>query len=649
MNFFERQAEARKSSRRLVVLFAVAVLLTVVAVDAALFLALAAASDTETLQTQGAAAFADEIWPGLMAGAVVTVSIILIATLYRVASLRSGGDAVARQLGATPVPESTRDPQLRRLRNVIEEIAIASSVPMPDVFVLEQESSINAFAAGYTPNDAAVTVTRGALERLNRDELQGVIAHEFSHVLNGDMRLNIRLMGVLFGLLVLGVCGRKVLEHSRGGGDSKGAGVFIAMALAIMVIGYVGLFFGRMIKAGVSRSREYLADASAVQFTRQSAGIAGALKKIAGLPAGSKLQAGEAEEVSHMLFGDGVGYSSLFATHPPLFDRILALDKTFRPESFGELARKWSKSPPVGMDEDVALGLAGDGPRPSVLPGQRAELAVNPVAVASQVGNPASDDFRRAGAIHEALPEELREAVGTPSHAMGVVLALLLDGDAAIRARQLAEIAERIDEATSEAALPRAAQVRALHPMLRLPLAALAFPLLRRRPRGELERFLQTCDVLIHIDGHVGLFEYCLARLLRRQVIESLDPSRYPAVGKRKLAQCREALAHLFAVIAQHGHEDAGQARIAYEAGLARTLPGVAFDYRPPQAWIAALDESLATLDAVDATGKQLLVEGLVAAISQDGRVAVAEAELLRVVCAGLHCPLPAMLEQSRG
>lgn len=649
MNFFERQAQARKSSRRLVVLFALAVVFTVVAVDAALFLSLALASDSQTFRSLGAAAFAREVHPALVAGAVFTVSVILIATLYRVASLRSGGDAVARQLGATPVPESTRDPQLRRLRNVVEEIAIASSVPMPDVFVLEQEESINAFAAGYTPSDAAVTVTRGALERLNRDELQGVIAHEFSHVLNGDMRLNIRLMGLLFGLLVLGVCGRKVLEHTRGGGDSKGAGVFIAMALAIMVIGYVGLFFGRMIKAGVSRSREYLADASAVQFTRQSVGIAGALKKIAGLPAGSKLQAGEAEEVSHMLFGDGVGYSSLFSTHPPLLERIQALDKSFRPEALGALAYKWSKSPPVGMDEDVALGLADEGARFSMLPGKRVELAVSPVAVATQVGAPAADDFLRAGAIHDAMPEPLREAAGTPSHAMGVVLALLLDGDAAVRARQLTQIAQRIDEATSASTLQRFQAVRGLHPMLRLPLAALAFPVLKRRPRPELQRFIDTCDVLIHIDGHVGLFEYCLARLMRRQVIESLDPSRYPVVGKRKLAQCRTALADLFSVIAQHGHDGQHTARIAFEAGLARTLPNVAFDYRPPQPWIPALDEALVVLDSVDATGKQLLVEGLVAAISQDGRVAVAEAELLRVVCAGLHCPLPAMLEQLRG
>jgi Zn-dependent protease with chaperone function len=210
---------------------------------------------------------------------------------------------------------------------VVEEIAIASGVPVPKIFVLEHEAGINAFAAGYSPSDAVIAVTRGALDRLNRDELQGVIAHEFSHVLNGDMRLNIRLMGVLFGILMLGLIGRKILQHGRFGGPQQGRGRGAGRRLIAMIVGYVGLFFGRMIKAGVSRQREKLADASAVQFTRQTAGLAGALKKIGGLDEGSRLnERNDAEEVSHMLFGDGVGFSGLFATHPPLIERIQALE-----------------------------------------------------------------------------------------------------------------------------------------------------------------------------------------------------------------------------------------------------------------------------------------------------------------------------------
>src|SRR5690606_18310357 len=242
----------------------------------------------------------------LVVSTLATLAVIGLGSLYRISSLSGGGEQVALQLGGTPVPEDTTDPNLRRLRNVVEEIAIASGVPVPRLYVLEHEAAINAFAAGYTPADAVVAVTRGALDRLNRDELQGVIAHEFSHILNGDMRLNIRLMGVLFGILVLALIGRKSSEGSRGRG-SRGAGGVLVAALGLMVVGYCGWFCARLIKAGVSREREFLADASAVQFTRRTAGLAGALKKIGGLQEGSRLASAEAEEVAHTLFGDGVG------------------------------------------------------------------------------------------------------------------------------------------------------------------------------------------------------------------------------------------------------------------------------------------------------------------------------------------------------
>ena len=228
--------------------------------------------------------------------------IIGVASLYRISSLGSGGSAVAMQMGGMPVPEDTADPQLRRLRNVVEEMSIASGVPVPAVFVMEQEPAINAFAAGYSPSDAAVAVTRGTLDKLNRDELQGVIAHEYSHILNGDMRLNIRLMGVLFGILALGLIGRKILMFG-GRSRERGAAAILVAALVAILIGYIGIFFGRMIKAGVSRSREVLADASAVQFTRQTQGIAGALKKIAGVQEGSRFEQRADHLVGHSLGG----------------------------------------------------------------------------------------------------------------------------------------------------------------------------------------------------------------------------------------------------------------------------------------------------------------------------------------------------------
>lgn len=635
MNFFARQDLARRRSRRLVVLFVLAVIAIVVAVD---FLFLLFFGGMGTASDPGSLA------AGMAMATLLTLGIIGAGSLYRLASLRQGGQAVATQLGGTPVPEDTHDFHYRRLRNVVEEVAIASGVPVPQIFVLEHEAGINAFAAGYAPSDAAIAVTRGALDKLNRDELQGVIAHEFSHVLNGDMRLNIRLMGVLFGILVLAVVGRKILLHGRGARGKDGAPLLLA-ALALMVVGYIGLFFGRLIKAGVSRQREYLADASAVQFTRQTTGLSGALKKIAGLPAGSKLESGDTEEISHMLFGDGIGFSSLFATHPPLVERIQALEPSFRPAMVADLVARWQMHPPSGLDEDLAMGLAAEGPG---LPGDRAELVIAPPAVVAQVGAPRSDDYVRAGALVDALPEVLRQAAHEREEAVPLLLGLLMAEGGSVREAQQFELAARHDERLARQALDYADRLEELPRILHLPLAAMAMPALRRRPRPELEKFMDSCFALSHADGRISLFEYCLGRLLRVQVRDALDPARAWVPGHRQLSRCAPQAVTLLAVLAQAGHADAATAMRAYLAGLSRVFPRMDAPYRPPVDPQRALDEVWPVLDEVDLIGKELLLEGLVAAISHDGRMSVAEAELLRVVCASLHCPLPPMLEQAR-
>ncbi len=641
MNFFERQAAARRTTRRLIVLFGAAVLAIVLVVDAAVLFALGLQVPSDTMQYGGVDQFAAAHAGLLAVTSLATLAVIGAASLVRIGSLRAGGAAVAQRLGGSRVEEDTRDPQLKRLRNVVEEIAIAASTPVPEIFVLNAEPGINAFAAGYSTSDAAIAVTRGALEQLNRDELQGVIAHEFSHLLNGDTRLNIQLMGLLFGILVLGVTGRKVLQFGRRGRDSKEAGAVLLIALVLLIVGYVGVFFGRLIKAGVSRSREYLADASAVQFTRQTRGIAGALKKIAGVQDGSRLGSGDTEEVSHMLFGDGIGYSRLWATHPPLVDRIRALDPAFDPRTLVSLRQQWRTSPPSGLLEDQALGL--DAPRASLTGTSRPSLPLASGTLHQQAGR-FDAGIDEAARIHAALPAKLVDAAHAHDGAMALLLALLLDGDAGLREQQRDSIASGLGAAVAEAALALQPQTAALHPLLRLPLASLAFPALRQRPAAELDRFVATCDALIHADGAVGLFEYCLGRLLERQVVEALDPARRRPDGRRKLAQSRDALRDLFAVLAEHGHGDRDAARRAFVAGLHVVLPNEAFEYRPPRDWVAALDRSLDEIDRLAPLAKQMLVDGLAEACSHDGRISVAEAELLRTVCACLHCPLPPLL-----
>lgn len=627
MNFFEHQAAARRTSTRLVILFALAVIGIVAAVDLAAWIA------TGSLKV-------------LAFTTLGTLAVIGVGSMYRIASLSSGGEPVALQLGGVPVPEDTSDLGLRRLRNVVEEIAIASGVPVPKIYVLEHEAGINAFAAGYSTSDAVVAVTRGALDRLNRDELQGVIAHEFSHILNGDMRLNIRLVGVLFGILMIGLIGRKILTHGRFGGRNRGAGAVLVAALVAMVVGYIGLFFGRMIKAGVSRSREVLADASAVQFTRQTQGLAGALKKIGGLHEGATLNdRGDAEEVSHMLFGDGVGFSGLFATHPPLLKRIQALEPSFGGEELARLQARWLASPPSGLEEDVRMGL--DGNSGARLPGASQQLDVTPAMVAAQVATPAADDYRRADTIVNTIPEALRELAAKREAVIPLMLGLLLAEDEELAARQHGEIAARLGEETAAFATRIHEQLVAdLHPMLRLPLAALAFPVLRLRPRPDLDRFLDTVFAVVNADGEVSLFEYCLGRLLTVQVMESLDPSRHARFGRRKPGNVRNEFATLLAVVAHAGHEDAASARRAYLAGLQRVLPRDHLPYAPPANGVLALDAVWEPLDALDPLAKQAMVEAVTAAVSHDGRVSVAEAELLRTICGVLHCPLPPMLER---
>jgi Zn-dependent protease with chaperone function len=278
MDFFAQQARVRGSSRRLVILFVLAVIAIVVAIDAVVWFALGRhpapgeppASNLNLL----------------LGSSVIVLAGIGLSSLFRIMSLSDGGKSVAESMGATVVPPDTSDPALRRLRNVIEEVAIAAGVLVPDIYLMADEPGINAFAAGYSASDAAVCVTQGCLDNLTRDELQGVIAHEFSHVLNGDMRLNIRLMGLLFGILVLAVVGRRVIWFGGGRSNRRGGGQVWMIGLALIVVGYIGYFFGRLIQAAVARSRESLADASAVQFTRQADGIAGALKKIAILSEG---------------------------------------------------------------------------------------------------------------------------------------------------------------------------------------------------------------------------------------------------------------------------------------------------------------------------------------------------------------------------
>ena len=632
MDFFAQQARVRGSSRRLVLLFVLAVVAIVAAIDAVVWLTMGHhAADGEPVASN---------LPLLFASSVAVIAGIGLSSLFRIMSLSGGGKAVAESMGAVPVPPDTRDPQLRRLRNVIEEVAIAAGVPVPDIYLMADEPGINAFAAGYSASDAAMCVTRGCLDKLSRDELQGVIAHEFSHVLNGDMRLNIRLMGLLFGILVLAIVGRRVIWFG-GSGNRRGGGQVWLIGLALIVVGYIGYFFGRLIQAAVARSRESLADASAVQFTRQTDGIAGALKKIAILAEGSTLQVANKQEVAHMLFGEAGTFNALFATHPPLLQRIRALEPGFREEELARLAvslQQVAAEPPGASAANLAAGSL-DVPGfavPSPLPAGAA-VATRAAAVAG------ASKFQHAAALRQGLPATLNEAVQQADSALPVLLALALSAQAELQPRQRRLVADAFGDDVQQATAARFAEVEALPPGSRLPLAALAFPALKQLPPGRQQTLLDTLDALVRVDGRVDLGEYCLTRLLRVQLLEAQQPRRAPVDGLKKLPACRDSVVLVCAVVARHGAADEGAARRAWLLAMQQVFPGAALAWPPlPSAWQLPFERALDELDGLMPPAKEVLIQGLASAIHADGEVSVAEAELLRVICASLHCPLPA-------
>jgi Zn-dependent protease with chaperone function len=633
MNFFDRQRAARGTTLRLILLFTAAVLAIVVVVDGVVLLATRAQPASSVVS-----------W--LIVATAFTALIIAGGTISKTIALRAGGSAVALSVGAVPVDPTTTDPTLRRYVNIVEEMSLASGVPMPRLYVLEREPGINAFAAGYTPADAAITVTGGALSQLNRDELQGVIGHEFSHVLNGDMRLNIRLIGLLNGILLLGLVGLRILAFGpRGGGDRKGgAAPILVIALALTILGFVGRFFASIIQAAVSRQREWLADASAVQFTRQTTGLEGALKKIAGVPTGSAMtDKRSAEEVRHMLFGEGgSSFSALFATHPPLMKRIAALDPSFRPADITQLQERWSAQAPNGLAEDAALGFTDSRTSgASVRIASRA--ATTPAGVSARVGTLTKDDLAHGANLSAAIPAAVRTLATQPSTAVPLVLSLLVADQPDVREQQLRLVAARLGQAVSDATAVAVRQVGDLDRMLRLPVVSIAAPLLVARPRLERDAVLATLDEMARADGSISLFEYCLTRYLNGLVQDAGDPSGRSRAGRTDTRQAQAAALAVLAALAAAGNADPGRAQHAFTAAVAHLLPGSAAPYSPP-ATLGALDTAWPPLDALDPKYKQSFVEAMVTAVLDDGQLAVAEAELLRTACALLHCPLPALV-----
>jgi len=574
------------------------------------------------------------------------------ASAFKVAQLASGGQAVALMLGGEEVPGTTSDARQKRLLNVVEEMALAAGVPVPPVYVL-QEPGINAFAAGYAPGDAVVAVSQGCLNYLTRDELQGVVAHEFSHILNGDMRLNIRLIGLIFGIMALSIIGRILMHTSggRAGGRNDSRGGLVLLGLGVFVLGLVGAFFGRLIMAAVSRQREYLADASAVQFTRNADGIGGALKKIGGLAEGSRINTPEAAEAGHMFFANafGSGLVGLLATHPPLVDRIRRLDPQFDGQ--------FPQVRPVGVDREELAG-----PRPGRVPPFAAiprlpGLPQVPVVVlgladeaASRVGHVDPEVISYAQALHDGMPDVLRVAAQEPFSARAVVYALLLDPRADLRELQLTRLKAGAEPHCFAETLRLVDAVQALPDTHRLPLLDLAMPALRQMSPRQYRDFRAQVEVLMIADQRLSLFEYALRCVLHRH----LDVQFLPQDHTRPVHSSPQKLAHpvatVLALLAWEGQPEPDQAARAFDTGMRGYIGGDHTHRLPPRekCSLAEFDAALQTLNHSVPAIKRRIVVACTACILANQQVTVREAELLRAICDMLDCPLPPLVVGKR-
>lgn len=658
--FFEQQAAARRNTKILVLLYAAATIGVIVAVTFVLATAylMAAGPASPPGDAPGFTTLLRLVPPALYGwGAALTAFVILGVSAWNVLRLAQGGRTVAEMVGARPVRPDSQDLLERRYLNVLEEMAIAAGMRVPAAYVMDGEPGINAFAAGHEVSDAVVAVTRGTLEKLNRGELQGVIGHEFSHILNGDMRLNIRMIGVLAGIVFIGSAGEFLIRSQRGGG--RGSAPILMAGLGLLLIGYIGLFFARLIKAAVARQREFLADASSVQFTRNPEGIAGALDRIRTEAAGSLIRERHAEELSHLFFGQGVQvwFEGLFATHPPLEERIARVHPGFRPASYRQ--RRAPAVPTEGAAQEpgrsrreaaaaLAIGAASAAKEGGRRAGDlRAQWGRSPGDSAALVGTLDAGKVDHARRLLAALPQPLRERLRTREGARAALVALMFAprNEEVMRLQREALAAAGLARIGEEAAA-MAQFAASIGPALRLPALDLALPALKAAPEDFRSDTVRALEALVGADRRVSLHEFVVLALARDQLLRPAPPAGWP----RRIADLRREAALVLLLIAQAGirRDATGRRAEARQAAIEAGAAEMGIDPQEAAGVELALENVTAALEALRTLAplqKAILVRGLFAAATHDGTIRVAEAELMRLAGAVLDCPLPPLLE----
>ncbi len=642
MDFFDAQDRARQATWKLLGLYLMAVLLIIASIYVVSLFILGYAGGAGPRQP----------WqPGLLFFvSSLTLILIVSGTLFRVSQLRKGGSAVAEMLGGRKIEPSTRDQGERQLMNIVEEMSIASGLPVPDTYVLDREENINAFAAGFGTDDAAVGVTRGAIDQLSRDELQGVIAHEFSHIFNGDMRLNIRLIGILNGILLLHIMGMILMRSSllsggrmrssggQGNSGGQAAIVMIFLGISLVIIGYIGMLFGRMIQAAVSRQREYLADAAAVQYTRNPDGIAGALEKIGRTKKGGKIEDGHAMEFSHMFFANSfhTALDKLFATHPPLKKRISAI----RPGNDPEQIRKKERINKQLNEDRLQQQKTGDKPSASAV-GAITDALPTPEILLAAIGTMDGGGVDAASKLMKQIPEELYEAAHEPLRAEALIYALLL-----------------INRDKSTTALPEwthdiidpymAEQTAELLPVVNkgkrewsLPLAEISMPALRTMSESQYRKFRESMKLIIDHDKKVSLFEFAIEKLVEHRLDAHFKKEKSPAIRHHHLKTIRKEIAIMLSSLANASQTDTEKAWQAGIDAMKEAAPDNMILLSEDEYTLGDLDDALDELALTANPVKRYLMSSMIHCVLSDDKISLDELELLRAMSEAIGIPIP--------
>lgn len=677
MNFFETQDRARRRTKWLVFYLICALVAIVFAIYLGVTFGMALSGDRLDLWDPGR----------FILIATTTCLLVFGGSIYKSSQLRQGGRVVAKDLGGRLVLPHTRDLEERQLLNVVEEMAIASGTPVPQVYVMDEEAGINAFAAGTKPSNAVIGVTRGCLQLLSRSELQGVVAHEFSHIHNGDMRLNMRLIAVIFGLLILMLTGRTILHsilrsafhpralggsrRNRNGGDVRALVIVVVIAGVFFLVGGIGSIFARLIQAAVSRQREFLADASAVQFTREPAGLAGALKKIGGWNDGSRVRSPQALAVSHMFFAEGGLFKWGMATHPPLQVRIRALEPDWV-GGFDSVALNKNQSKNQSLaglyDESrqqilkrqrgevgaVAEEEGESGAVANLAPVQRLSGSVNAMVALSDLGQETRWSLEAGQRIHDGLDERLRSASQDRGGAQRLIFAMLLSRDRQQRQEQVEGLRKGMGSDFLREGEDWQELLESLHSAEKIALLDLCMPALRHMSQPEYDRFVQLMHWIIATDEKVDLFEFMLQHAVTRHLAGHFEPDRrkvapwlrmddlpvrmddLPAAGNvlltvmARMERTEESAARAFQAAVKGGH--------GFEGWSPELLPEDSFG---PEEIHSALVE----FETAAPMEKKTILQRCGFAAAEDGILTSREAELLRAVADAIGVSLPPFVQ----